>query len=429
MPRPVLSPEQLAVYERIEHTREHVFVTGRAGTGKSTILNHLSFNTSKIIAVCAPTGVAALNVGGQTIHSLLRLPTGIIADHDLDQPAELKKMLAAIDTLIIDEISMVSADLMDAIDRSLRLARGKKHDPFGGAQIIMFGDPFQLPPVPPRDPHERAYFDDTYRSLWFFDANVWKDAPMSVVELSEVHRQRDDRFKEILGAVRFGVVEETHANELNAAGARPAPDDVITLATTNATVNRINAQRLASIGGSSLRAAAEINGEFRENTYPADEVLELKPGAQVMFLRNDPDGRWVNGTIGTVSRIDGTVWVEVGGSGPDAEEFEVEPAVWERFRYRYDAETKKLEKVVVAEFEQFPLRLAWAVTIHKSQGHTYDAAVVDLGPRAFSAGQTYVALSRVRSLDGLYLTRPLQPRDIIVDPNVVRFINERSELT
>lgn len=420
MPRPELSPEQLAVYERIEHTREHLFVTGRAGTGKSTILNHLSWNTSKIIAVCAPTGVAALNVGGQTIHSLLRLPTGVIADHDLDQPSELKKMLSSIDTLVIDEISMVSADLMDAIDRALRQARGKKHDPFGGAQIIMFGDPYQLPPVPPRDPHERAFFADTYRSLWFFDAKVWSQVPMTVVELTEVHRQRDDRFKQILGAVRFGEVTADMAEELNAAGSRTPPEDVLTLATTNATVNRINQQRLAGIGGSSLRAVADITGEFRENMYPADEVLELKPGAQVMFLRNDSDGRWVNGTIGTVSRLKDTVWVEVGD-----EEFEVEPTVWERYRYRYDADTKKLEKEVVAEFEQFPLRLAWAVTIHKSQGHTYDAATVDLGPRAFSAGQTYVALSRVRTLDGLFMRRPLQPRDVIVDPNVTRFMQSR----
>lgn len=420
MSRPELSSEQLSVYEKIEHTREHIFVTGRAGTGKSTILNHLSYNTSKIIAVCAPTGVAALNVGGQTIHSLLRLPTGVIADHELDQPSELKKMLASIDTLVIDEISMVSADLMDAIDRALRLARGKKHDPFGSAQIIMFGDPFQLPPVPPRDPHERAYFDDTYRSLWFFDAKVWEAVPLSVIELNEVHRQRDDAFKRILGAVRHGIVDENQANALNKAGARPAPRDVITLASTNATVNRINAERLAEIRGSALRAVAEVTGEFKENLFPADEVLELKPGAQVMFLRNDPDGRWVNGTIGTVSRVEGTVWVETGD-----DEYEVEPAVWERFRYRYDADTKKLEKEVVAEFEQFPLRLAWAVTIHKSQGHTYDSACVDLGPRAFTAGQTYVALSRVRSLEGLYLARDLRPSDVIVDPNVVRFMRER----
>lgn len=423
MPALTLTPEQSEVYERIEHTREHLFVTGRAGTGKSTILNHLSFHTSKIIAVCAPTGVAALNVGGQTIHSLLRLPTGVIADHDLAQPTELKKMLAAIDTLVIDEVSMVSADLMDAIDRSLRQARGRRHDPFGGVQIIMFGDPYQLPPVPPNDPHERAYFADTYRSLWFFDANVWLDTPLTIVELKEVHRQRDDRFKEILGAVRHGEVDADMAAELNGAGARQAPKDTLTLATTNATVARINATRLAEITGKSLKAVAEMNGEFRENMYPADEVLELKAGAQVMFLRNDADGRWVNGTIGTVSRISSTVWVEV-----DGEEHEVEPTTWERFKYQYDPETKKLEKEVVAEFEQFPLRLAWAVTVHKSQGHTYDAAVVDLGPRAFTAGQTYVALSRVRSLEGLYLTRPLQPRDILVDPHVVRFMSAATSI-
>lgn len=412
-----LSAEQQAVFERVEHTREHFFVTGRAGTGKSTILNYLATHTAKSIAICAPTGVAALNVGGQTIHSLLRLPTGVIADHGLAQPKELKKMLSAIDTLVIDEVSMVSADLMDAIDRSLRQARGRRHDPFGGVQLILFGDPFQLPPVPPSDPHERAYFDDTYRSMWFFDAHVWLAAPLNLIELVEVHRQNDDRFKQILAAVRHGVVDADMAAELNSAGARQAPRDTLTLATTNATVTKINAARLAEIAGSSLKAVAEINGEFRENMLPADEVLELKSGAQVMFLRNDSDGRWVNGTIGTVTRVKGTVWVEV-----DGEEHEVEPVTWQRFRYQYDAETKKLEKEVVAEFEQFPLRLAWAVTVHKSQGHTYDSAVVDLGPRAFTAGQTYVALSRVRSLDGLYLTRDIQPRDVIVDANVTRFM-------
>lgn len=415
-----LSPEQQAVYERIEHTREHFFVTGRAGTGKSTLLNHLAWNTSKQVVVCAPTGVAALGVGGQTIHSLFRLPTGIIADHNIEQARELKKLLSAIDTLVIDEISMVNADLMDAIDRSLRLARSAPHDPFGGVQVIMFGDPYQLPPVPPRDPDERAYFADHYRSGWFFDALVWESAPLTVVELQEIHRQRDDRFKEILNAVRHGNVSANMANELNKAGARTPPDDgTITLAATNAVVNRINRSRLADIEGKLLRAVADINGEFNTNAYPADGTLELKVGAQVMFLRNDPDGRWVNGTIGQVSRISETVWVNVEG-----EEHEVEPTVWERFKYRYDPETKTLTKDVVAEFEQFPLRLAWAVTIHKSQGQTYDDAIIDLGARAFSAGQTYVALSRIRSLDGLYLVRPLRPNDIIIDRDVARFMRE-----
>lgn len=413
-----LTDEQQAVYDRIEHTREHLFITGRAGTGKSTLLNYLAWHTSKTIVVCAPTGVAALGVGGQTIHSLFRLPTGIIADHELTQPTELKKLLSAIDTLVIDEVSMVNADLMDAIDRSLRQARSRPHDPFGGVQVIMFGDPYQLPPVPPRDPDERAYFHDTYPSLWFFDALVWQSTPLEIIELTEIHRQHDDRFKFLLNGVRHGYVTAKMAGELNAIGARPHPrDHVITLATTNAVVNRINAQRLADVSGSTLRAVAEINGDFNTNMFPAEETLELKVGAQVMFLRNDPDGRWVNGSLGTVTHIQDTVWVEVEG-----EEHEVHPALWERYKYRYDSETKTLTKDVVAEFEQFPLRLAWAITIHKSQGQTYEQAIIDLGPRAFSAGQTYVALSRIKSLDGLYLTRPLTPRDIIVDEDVARFM-------
>lgn len=413
-----LSAEQQAVYDRVEHTREHLFITGRAGTGKSTLLNHLAWHTSKIIVVCAPTGVAALGVGGQTIHSLFRLPTGVVADHEITQSRELKKMLSSIDTLVIDEVSMVNADLMDAIDRSLRQARATPHDPFGGVQVIMFGDPYQLPPVPPRDVDERAYFEDHYRSRWFFDAVVWQGVELSIIELTEIHRQHDDRFKQLLNAVRHGQVTAEMAAELNEAGARPVPSSgVITLGTTNAIVNNINRARLAEIQGSSLRAVADVSGEFNQSAYPADETLELKLGAQVMFLRNDPDGRWVNGSLGTVTRIDGTVWVEV-----DGEEFEVEPTVWERYKYRYDAETKTLTKDVVAEFEQFPLRLAWAVTIHKSQGQTYDAAIINLGARAFSAGQTYVALSRIRSLEGLYLSRPLRPNDIIVDRDVARFM-------
>lgn len=414
-----LSDEQRKVFDRIEHSREHVFVTGRAGTGKSTLLNYLAWHTSKQIAICAPTGVAALNVSGQTIHSLFRLPTGVIADHDLHQTAELKKLLNAIDTLVIDEVSMVNADLMDAIDRSLRQARSRRHEPFGGVQIIMFGDPYQLPPVPAKDPDERAYFQDTYRSPWFFDAHVWSAADLAIIELSEIHRQDDERFKTLLNGVRHGVVTAEMAEALNTAGARPAPTSgVITLATTNAIVNRINAEALAKLPGEPLRAVAEVNGEFGTNALPADETLELKVGAQVMFLRNDSDQRWVNGTLGTVAKIAGTVWVEVNG-----ETYEVDPTTWERYRYRYEPETKTLTKDVVAEFEQFPLRLAWAVTIHKSQGQTYDAAVIDLGGRAFSAGQTYVALSRITSLDGLYLTRPLRPEDVIVDPNVTRFMS------
>lgn len=456
MSLPPLSVEQEELFRLIEDTREHVFVTGRAGTGKSTLLQHLAWNTDKQIAVCAPTGVAALNVEGQTIHSLFRLPIGLIADSDLDQPEPARKIMNAIDTLVIDEISMVNADVMDAIDRSLRQARRRRSEPFGGVQVVMFGDPYQLSPVPPRG-DERRYIDDHYRSFWFFDAQVWAGpstgaagnggdgairsdglldlgrvgAPLHIRELREIHRQSDDGFKAMLNAVRYGVVTAEIAGALNAAGARPVPEPaegeppIITLATRNDIVNRINQRHLDALPGPVQTARAEISGDFGRGDagYPADAELQLKVGAQVMFLRNDIGGRgdgprWVNGSIGTVIRIaGGTVRVEL-----DGDEVDVEPAVWERFRYAYDPATRKLTRDIVAEFTQFPLRLAWAVTIHKSQGKTYDRAVIDLGSGAFAPGQTYVALSRLTSLDGLYLTRPLRPSDILVDADVRRFM-------
>lgn len=412
-----LSAEQAAVFATIEGTRENVFVTGRAGTGKSTLLNHLSWNTSKQLVISAPTGVAALNVGGQTIHSLFRLPIGVIADHDIEQNGDLRKLLNTIDTLVIDEVSMVNADLLDAVDRSLRQARQRKEEAFGGVQIVLFGDPYQLAPVP-GDADERAYFEDQYRSMWFFDAKVWNETDLRIFELNTIHRQHEEEFKAMLNAVRHGTVTAEIAGRLNEVGARPAPGaDAITLATRNDTVNRINAAELAQLPGRALTAKADITGDFGGRAFPADETLELKVGARVMFLRNDPDQRWVNGTVGTVRKITSTVYVEV-----DGETHEVEPAVWEKYKYSYSAATKQLTRDIVAEFTQFPLRLAWAVTIHKSQGKTYDRAIVDLGQRSFAPGQTYVALSRITELYGLYLTRPLRPSDIIVDENVRRFM-------
>lgn len=439
-----LSAEQEALFRLIEDTREHVFVTGRAGTGKSTLLQHLAWHTSKQIAVCAPTGVAALNVEGQTIHSLFKLPLGIIGAHDEDQSDATRKLLNAIDTLVIDEISMVNADVMDAIDRALRKARGRRGEPFGGTQIVMFGDPYQLAPVPPRG-DELRYVNDHYRSFWFFDAKVWVGeaasdgildvgsygADLNIRELVDIHRQSDPAFKAMLNAVRYGHVTADIAEVLNTTGARTPPDPVdgehpiITLATRNDIVNNINRRHLTELVGREQTAMAEVNGDFGRGdaAYPADLELKLKVGAQVMFLRNDTASfgeppRWVNGTIGTVTRIAGeTVRVDVEG-----EEFDVEPAVWEKYRYSYNPGSKQLTRDIVAEFTQFPLRLAWAVTIHKSQGKTYDRAIIDLGSGAFAPGQTYVALSRLTSLDGLYLSRPLRPRDIQVDPDVRRFM-------
>jgi ATP-dependent DNA helicase PIF1 len=311
------------------------------------------------------------------------------------------------------------------MDRALRQARQRPHEAFGGVQLVLFGDPFQLAPVP-GDPEERAYFADRYSSMWFFDARVWDEADLTIYELATIHRQHELEFKKLLTAVRHGVVTADMAQRLNEVGARPAPTDgTITLATTNSTVTRINSAALAKLPGRALTAAAEVSGEFGGRSYPADEKLELKVGAQVMFLRNDTggDGRWVNGTIGEVVKISDTVTVDV-----DGEVHTVLPATWERYRYRYSAATKTLNKDVVAEFTQFPLRLAWAVTIHKSQGKTYERAIVDLGERSFAPGQTYVALSRITALEGLYLSRSLRPSDIIVDEAVTRFMSKAAAL-
>lgn len=413
----VLSDQQRLVEQAIEQGDGHLLITGRAGTGKSTLLNHVVATTRRVVAVCAPTGVAALNVGGQTIHSLFKLPIGLIGPTQLRQDRVLQRLLTALDVLIIDEISMVSADLLDAVDRSLRLAR-KRTDPFGGVQLVLFGDPYQLAPVP-GSPEERAYTQAMYRSMWFFDAHVWEQADLRVHELQAIHRQSDERFRRLLTAVRHGRVTAPMAGALNETGARPVPADrPLTLASRNDTVATINRAALAALPGSIATSVAEVNGDFGQRTFPAEEVLQVKAGAHVMLLRNDPDFRWVNGSMGVVTRIaSGAARVAVDGI-----EHEVLPATWQRYRYSYSVTTKQLTRQVAAEFTQLPIRLGWAVTVHKAQGKTFDAAVIDLGRRAFSPGQTYVALSRLTTLQGLYLTRPLIPDDIIVDPHVQRFM-------
>jgi ATP-dependent exoDNAse (exonuclease V) alpha subunit len=419
-----LNPQQREILQGMEDTLDHLFITGRAGTGKTTLLHEFVATTAKRVAVCAPTGVAALAIGGQTIHSLLRLPLGIIGDRELGFiPKESLAVLANLDALVIDEVSMVSADVVDAIDRRLRQAKRRRNSPFGGIQMIMFGDPYQLSPVVSGQA-EKAYFLDHYRSSWFFDATVWLNTEMTTFELDTIHRQADGEFRAVLNALREGRMDPEMGRMLNERGMRE-PDDpeLITLTTTNASVTRINSIALERLEGKAKIAHADIEGDFGSTSaYPADEQLVLKPGARVMFLRNDtagPDGpRFVNGTIGTVTKITDTVGVDIDGEG-----VLVEPVTWEKIRYEYSPATKTISHDVVAEFTQFPLRLAWAVTIHKAQGKTLDAAVIDLGQRAFAPGQTYVAFSRLTSLDGLYLKRPLSPSDIIVDQDVLRFMS------
>ena len=440
-----LSSEQLALFDFIENEHDHIFVTGRAGTGKSTLLNHFVNNTQKNVAVVAPTGVAAYNVGGQTIHSFFGFPFGVLGNQPIHKHlyGRTRDALRSLDVLVIDEISMVNADLMDAMDTMLRAARGKNKGPFGGVQVVMFGDPYQLPPVPLK-PQDEGYefFMENYRSLWFFDAKVWNETKLLRYELHENFRQHDDKFIEILNAIRDGSATQEMLDTLNAAGNRyPENQDVIRLSGVNHKVNTYNARRLANIPGETKFFEATVSvGEIKAfgATPPADVILELKVGAQVMFIKNDDQNvakeggtvrRWVNGTIGHITKIvaHNHVKVEV-----DGEEFDVHQSTWEKIRYQleeeFDEATQRFKEVLVpetlAEFRQLPLRLAWSVTVHKSQGMTYDEVVIELGGNAFSAGQTYVALSRVRSLEGLYLTAPITLKDVMIDDNVQRFMSE-----
>jgi ATP-dependent DNA helicase PIF1 len=440
-----LSNEQQALFDYIEGSENNIFVTGRAGTGKSTLLSYLIENTKKKVAVCAPTGVAALNVGGVTIHSLFGFPFGILGTEDIGRHLNrrTREVLAAIDMLVIDEVSMVNADLMDTMSRAMGIARGRRKLPFGGAQVVMFGDPYQLAPVPGNN-EERAYMAENYQSNWFFDAHVWREDSLERYELSEIFRQQDEHFKEILNAIRDGSCTQEMLDYINKCGNRfPPHDDVIRLATINESVNSVNRHRMSRLETkpktfNAIFSAADEKAFGR--TLPADPVLELKVGAQVMFIKNDdsstvknPNGtgvlkRWVNGTIGTVVDLpsSGGVVVEV-----DGETFDVGRSTWEKVRYeideQFDEALGRVKEVLVAvplaEFQQIPLRLAWAVTVHKSQGQTYDEVVIDMGRGAFSPGQTYVALSRVRSLEGLYLTRAIRMSDIMVDQDVLRFMS------
>jgi ATP-dependent exoDNAse (exonuclease V) alpha subunit len=443
-----LSSEQQALFDYIEGSENNIFVTGRAGTGKSTLLTYLIENTKKKVAVCAPTGVAALNVGGVTIHSLFGFPFGILGTEDIGRHLNrrTREVLAAIDMLVIDEVSMVNADLMDTMSRAMGIARGRRKLPFGGAQVVMFGDPYQLAPGPGNN-EERAYMAENYQSNWFFDAHVWREDSLERYELSEIFRQHDEHFKEILNAIRDGSCTQEMLDYINQCGNRfPPHDDVIRLATINESVNSVNRHRMSRLETKPKTFTAVFSAADEKafgRTLPAEPVLELKIGAQVMFIKNDdsstvknPNGtgllkRWVNGTIGTVVDLpsSGGVVVEV-----DGETFDVGRSTWEKVRYeideQFDEALGRVKEVLVAvplaEFQQIPLRLAWAVTVHKSQGQTYDEVVIDMGRGAFSPGQTYVALSRVRSLDGLYLTRAIRMSDIMVDADVLRFMGGSS---
>lgn len=410
----------------MEKTRENIFITGKAGTGKSTLLKLFRRTTRKNVVVLAPTGVAALNVGGQTIHSFFRLPAKPI------DPAETKKLrynsiYKKLDIVIIDEISMVRADLLDCIDAFLRKNRDRPDLPFGGVQVIFFGDLFQLPPVVANQ-IEHNLFQGYYESPYFFDAFCFQNGfEMQFLELHKVYRQEGRHFLRLLEAVRLNRMDREDLEDLNE---RYDPDFeppfyFITLSPRNNAVNLINERKIGELDGELFFYNALIKGKFDNRRFPTDQILKLKVGAQVMFLKNDTEGKkYVNGTLGKVVELDKKkVMVEVTEEGK-TRIVRADPVEWEVLKY-IEGENGKIETEAIGSFKQIPLRLAWAITIHKSQGKTFDRVIIDMGGGAFAHGQTYVALSRCRSLDGIVLKKKLTMKDILIDERIVQYY-ERS---
>lgn len=415
-----LSDEQQNLFNKIENSNEHFFITGKAGTGKSVLLQYLKFRSNKKLVVGAFTGIAALNVGGQTLNSLFRLPTDLIQPDNVHLNGNVATLLRNIDTVVIDEISMVRVDMMEAIDILLRQARCNDL-PFGGVQIVMFGDVYQLPPVV-ADQGLSEYFAHNYRGPYFFNAPVWADAKLNIFELTHNFRQKDDEeFRGILNAIRTNDAGEDVLNSLNSRCFNTVPtENVITVAPRNDTVNQINAERLVELKTPLFEYKAEISGNLERSYFPTEEYLRLKQGAQIMLLKNDPEKRWVNGTVGIVEDLS-PIEIKVKINGEII--YSIPKATWQKIEYYYDQETRTVEQRVLSSFTQFPLRLAWAFTIHKSQGKTYNSVVVNMEGGAFAHGQTYVALSRCVSLNGLYLSHPIRKEDIIVDPLVISFMD------
>lgn len=411
----------------IEKTGEHLFLTGKAGTGKTTFLHQLQSTTAKRFIVTAPTGVAAMNAGGVTLHSFFQLPFGpIVPNAPQRQPyrfsREKIRLIKTLDLLVIDEISMVRADMLDGIDAVLRRYRDARL-PFGGVQLLLIGDLHQLPPV--IKPQEQALLKDHYPSLYFFDSHALAQSGFISLELTEVFRQRDPRFIDLLNAVREerwtdDVLAVLNARHEAQATSGQASEQAITLTTHNHKADRINARHLLRLPGSETRFEARIDGDFPQTLYPLDAQLCLKPGCRVMFTRNDPNEakQFYNGKMAQVESIENdrvrVIFEE------DGQSFDVEPVDWQNVKYTLNSETGQIDEQVLGTFEQLPLRLAWAITVHKSQGLTFSHVRVD-AEDAFSQGQIYVALSRCRSLEGLILTTPVGRPNVSADPVLQQF--------
>ena len=424
--------EQLELaWQFVERTGVNVFLTGKAGTGKTTFLRQLKERSPKRMIVVAPTGVAAINAGGVTIHSFFQFPLAPYVpgssfntkDERFRFSKEKKRIIRTLDLLVIDEISMVRADLLDQIDAVLRLHKDKNR-PFGGVQLLMIGDLSQLAPVVKES--DWTMLREYYRTPYFFGSLALQQTQHVTIELQHVYRQTDTNFINILNEVREnrltpGGLAMLNSRYCDESVIKKCGEGVIRLTTHNATVNSYNEQRMNELKGARYAFDATVTGSFPETSYPAEKTLELKKGCQVMFLKNDSQGtRYYNGKLGIITSIDDE-HIRVRGLDDDIE-VEVQPDVWTNARYVIDKETKEIREEIDGEFRQYPLRLAWAITVHKSQGLTFDRAVIDVNA-AFAAGQVYVALSRLRSLDGLMLTEQLSPYSVKTDVAVTQYMN------
>jgi ATP-dependent DNA helicase PIF1 len=423
-----LNPLFVTALHKMEHTSSDLFITGQAGTGKSRLLRYFRERTNKKLVVLAPTGIAAVNVNGQTIHSFFRFKTGItiatIKEHAVSK--NQKKLYQQLSMIIIDEISMVRADLLDCIDYVLRSSRERLTEPFGGVQVIFIGDLYQLPPVVNQE--EQHIFNSYYATPYFFSAKVFVDFNLEIIELTKVYRQKDPTYIELLNAVRNNTItpEEIHKiNQRYLPDFKPNDNDFyIYLAATNAQVAAINDTKLNKITNKSHKFYAKISGEFGKEYYPTAALLEIKIGAQVMMINNDDKQDWVNGDIGKIVNVikDQKTALEliVVKLDSGSRTCYVGPYNWSITRLVLEA--GQLNSVVIGNFTQYPLMLAWAVTIHKSQGKTFNKVIIDLS-KTFAHGQSYVALSRCTSLKGIVLKKPLLKKHIWFDPLIVDFLN------
>ena len=415
----ILSEEFLAAFQALEYSSKCMYITGEAGTGKTTLLKYFRKNSKKNIAVVAPTGIAAINSHGQTIHSFFNFPHKLI-QKDQIRPVrnKQKKLFAALQMLIIDEASMMRADLMDGIDYALRLNKEKMNIPFGGVQVVLFGDLYQLPPIIDRE--LVSYYKSLYPTPYFFSAKIFSQVPFEVITLNTIYRQQDPVFINLLNKMRSKSLDASDLEALNSNVNPPGSgfsENFITLTPTNAAAHAINSIRLSNLSDEEFIYEAIIEGAFDQSSYPTETQLRLKIGAQVLMIKNDPEKRWVNGSIGEVVALHAaSIQVRI-----KDEVYQVSRSIWQKIKYKYDRESEKLTEDVSGSFEQYPVKLAWAITIHKSQGLTFDKCIVDLGSGAFSHGQVYVALSRCRSREGLILKRPISSRDIIFDERVMEF--------